>query len=298
MGKQGKAPSWTIPEYTDPSYKTFGTSYGDTSYKDGKFSYNPSASNLSFQNDLEATRSALLKHMGGTDQATNDSLNQWQKTYFDEAQRLSQPQLEGSLFQRGLGGSSMYTGSLNDLITKNANQAILNKYQLQNQDFNQNQTAFGNVNTALNNQYGQGDKLLGLQADYANNQDSRNLDLYKTTLPYKATYNKGKQGQGWGKVAGTVIGGVGGAFMGMPLQGAQLGGAIGGGIDASQGYGSYGSEYIDPLMSAAGGFGGFGGGSSGMMSLNNLSMSNLPSNFKLTGSQGSNADLASKYGYL
>ncbi len=301
MSKKGKAPSWTIPEYKDPTYKTFSTNYGSTSYNDGNFSYNPTGNNLTFQNDLEATRAALLKHMGGTDKASQASLDQWQKTYFDEAQRLSQPQLEGSLFSRGLGGSNMYTGSLNDLIIKNANQAILNKYQLQNQDFNQNQTAFTNVNNELSNLYGQGDKLIGLQAGYAGAQDKNAQDLYGLTLPYKATYNKGKQPQGWGQLAGTVLGGVAGSFIpgAGTLIGSQAGSAVGGGVDAMQGYGSYGSEIMNPLLSS-----GvlnninFGNGNKGY-GLDSLVSSNLPSsNFRLVGSQGNNSDLASKYNYI
>lgn len=282
MGKgQKNAPKWTLPEYQDPTYKTFNTGYGSTSYDGNQFRYNPSASNLSFKNDLEATRSAILKRMGGTDKATTDSLNEWQKTYFDEANRLSQPQLEQSLFARGMGGSNFYTGSLNDLISKNATQSILNKYQLQNQDFNQNQTAFGSVNNALDSEYGRADKLIGLQADYANNQDSRNMDLYKTTLPYLATFNDGrKSANGWQKALGMLS-------------------PIGNDYLKSQGYKNvpgYGTEEVAGIAGAfMGGMGGTGGGS-----LNSLSMNNLPSsnNFRLSGSMGSNASLADKYSYL
>lgn len=253
MGKGSKAPSWSIPEYQDPTYKTFSNNTGSTNYSNGNFSYNPNAANQDFQSQLDATRSAILKSMGGTDQATNDSLNNWQQTYFDEANRLSAPALSNGLFDRGLGGSSYYTGSLNDLISKNANSAILNKYQLQNQNFNQNQTAFNSVNNAENGLTTDANNLLNLQSNYANNQDARNLDLYKTTLPYKATYNAGSQGQGFGGLIGGALGGVGGAFVGGPagaVMGAQIGSGIGGGIDASQGYGSYGSQIYQPTLSA------------------------------------------------
>jgi len=287
MGKGNRKPSWSIPEYQDPTYKTFSTGYGNTSYNNGNFSYNPSASGLDFQNQLQATRSALLKSMGGTDKATNDSLNQWQKTYFDEANRLSQPQLEQSLFSRGLGGSNFYANSLNDLITKNTAQSILNKYQLQNQDFNQNQTAFNNVNSSLNNEYTRGDNLLKLNADYANNQDNRNLDLYKTTLPYKAQYDDGRKSlNGWQQAL---------SFMS----------PIGNDYFKSQGYKNvpgYGTKEAAGIagafmgMPSAGGMSGSGGGG---MNLNSLMYSGLPSNnFSMSGSQGSNADLAAKYGYI
>lgn len=263
MGKGSKAPSWSIPEYQDPTYKTFGSNTGGTTYKDGQFGYAPNAANQDFQTQLDATRSAILKSMGGTDQATNDSLNNWQKTYFDEANRLSAPALSNGLFNRGLGGSNYYMGSMNDLLTKNANSAILNKYQLQNQNFNQNQTAFTNVNSAENGLNSNAKDLLSLQANYANNQDARNLDLYKTTLPYKATYNAGSQGQGFGGLIGGTLGAVGGAVVGGPagaVTGAQIGSGIGGGVDASQGYGSVGSQVYQPTLSA-------------------LSMANLPSSF-------------------
>lgn len=263
MGKGSKPPSWTIPEYTDPTYKTFSTPSGSTSYENNQFSYNPNQAGQDFQTQLDATRAAILKSMGGTDQATNDSLNQWQQTYMDEANRLSVPALSNNLFERGLGGSNYYAGSLNDLLSKNTNQAILNKYQLQNQDFNQNQTAFNNVNTAQNDINAQANNLLNLNANYANNQNQLNYDLYKTTLPYKAQFNAGKQGQGFGGIAGGIIGGIGGAFAGGPLgavEGAKLGSSLGGGIDASQGYGSYGSQVYQPTLSA-------------------LSMANLPSSW-------------------
>lgn len=250
MGKAGKSPSWSIPEYQDPTYKTFANNGGSTSYADNKFSYTPNAANQDFQTQLDATRAAILKHMGGTDQAANDSLNNWQKTYFDEANRLTQPQLENSLFDRGLGGSNFYAGSLNDLLTKNSNQAILNKYQLQNQDFNQNQTAFTNVNNAEQGLTTDANNLLTMSANYANNQDARNMDLYKTTLPYKATFTQGQQGQGFGGLIGAGVGAIGGAFVGNPIMGAQLGSQIGGGIDASQGNGSYGSQVYQPTLQA------------------------------------------------
>lgn len=266
MGKGSKAPSWTIPEYSDPTYKNFSSNTGSTSYDNGSFNYKPNQDNQDFQTQLDATRSAILKSMGGTDQATNDSLNNWQQTYFDEANRLSAPALSNGLFDRGLGGSSYYAGSLNDLLSKNANSAVLNKYQLQNQDFNQNQTAFTNVNSEENNLNTNANNLLTLQANYANNQDARNLQLYQTTLPYKAQYNAGQQGQGFGGIAGGVIGGIGGAIVGGPagaVMGAQLGSSIGGGVDASQGYGSYGSQIYQPTLSALSMAGLPGAGSAG-----------------------------------
>ncbi len=253
MSKKGKAPSWSIPEYKDPTYKTFNTGQGSTSYDNNQFSYNPNQSDQDFQTQLNATRAAILKHMGGSDQATNDSLNNWQQTYFDEANRLSAPALSNGLFDRGLGGSSYYMGSLNDLLAKNANSAILNKYQLQNQDFNQNQTAFTNVNNADALLQKKAMDLLTMNANYANNQDARNLDLYKTTLPYKAQYDAGKQGQGFGGIIGGVLGGAGGFMVGGPagaVTGAQLGSSIGGGVDASQGYDSYGSQIYQPTLNA------------------------------------------------
>lgn len=261
MGKSGNKPSVSIPTYQDPTYKTFSDNTGSTNYNNGNFSYTPNAANQDFQTQLDATRSAILKHMGGTDQATNDSLNNWQKTYFDEANRLSQPQLENSLFDRGLGGSNFYAGSLNDLLTKNSNQAILNKYQLQNQDFNQNQTAFTNVNNAQNDLTKNASNLLGLNANYAANQDKNNSSVYESTLPYLSTRTNGTQGQGFGGLIGGVLGGVGGAVVGGPagaITGAQIGSGVGGGIDASQGYGSVGSNIYQPTLSA-------------------LSMANLPS---------------------
>lgn len=253
MGKGSKKPSWSIPEYQDPAYKTFSTNYGSTAYNKDTNQFSYTGSDPDFENQLKATRMAILKSMGGTDQATQDSLNNWQQVYFDEANRLTAPALSNGLFDRGLGGSQYYMGSLNDLLAKNANNAVLNKYQLQNQDFNQNQTAFQNVSNAENNLAANANTLLGLQAQYANNQDTRNLDLYKTTLPYKATYNAGKQGQGFGGIAGGVIGGIGGALVGGPagaVMGAKLGSSIGGGVDASQGYGSYGSQIYQPTLSA------------------------------------------------
>lgn len=253
MSKGQRAPSFTIPQYSDPTYKTFANNGGSTGYNNGQFSYTPNAANQDFQTQLDATRSAILKHMGGTDQATQDSLNNWQKTYYDEANRLSQPQLEQSLFARGLGGSNFYAGSLNDLLSKNATQSILGKYQLQNQDFNQNQTAFNNVNSAEQGLTTDANNLLNTQAKYAQGQDAQNFDLYKATLPYKATYDAGQKGEGFGGLIGAGLGGVGGFFVGGPegaLQGAQYGSEIGGGVDASQGYGSYGSQAYTPTLDA------------------------------------------------
>ena len=261
MTGSNKKASYDVPKYQEMTPQNIGNSYGSANFNNGAWNYTPGAEDSQFQNDIAATRSAILKSINGSSQDQQAALNNWQDTYFKEAQRLSQPQLEQSLFDRGLGGSQFYAGSLNDLIAKNTTNAILNKYQLaqmQDQQNLANLAGVGNYDQMLR---GSGNDLLTMALNNQQNRESLNNNRYINTLPYTVSYNPAEQKNGFGKLIGTVGGGIAGAFVGNPMLGAQLGGAIGGGIDSSSGANSFGGGLIDTGLAGLGGLNfGSGGG--------------------------------------
>lgn len=160
--------------------------------------------------------------------------------------RLSQPQLENSLIQRGLGGSSVYQGALTDLISKASTDAILNS---QTQKLN---TLSGLQSSYLGPYQQLGQNLLQLAAQTGLSQEQIAAQIYGQQLPYRAQVNYPSQSG----LGGLLSGGLQGLMSGGPL-GALLGG----------GTGFLGAQQ-DPYTTYLGLQGGVGGG--GALSLQNL----------------------------
>lgn len=152
------------------------------------------------------------------------------KTLLDENLRLSQPRLENSLIQRGLGGSSVYQGALTDLISKATTDSILNS---QNQKLN---TLAGLQSSYLGPYEQMGQNLLQLAAQSGMTQDQLAQALYQMQLPYTAQVNYPKNN------------GFGGAIQG-GITGFMTGGPVGAVVGAGTGYlGSQQGAYSQPYM--------------------------------------------------
>lgn len=152
------------------------------------------------------------------------------KTFMDESLRLSQPTLENSLIQRGLGGSSVYQGALTDLISKASTDAVLQSGNQRNNALNTLQSSYFGPQQQL------GQALLQLSAQTGISQDQLAQQLYQTQLPYTAQVNYPKQSG----LQGLIQGGI---------QGFATGGLPGAVIGAGTGYyGSQSDGYSQPLM--------------------------------------------------
>ena len=170
--KQG---SWSLPT----GGQTFSNPYGTGSYSNNNFGFNMNAGTQDYYNQLDAMRKAIYSGLGYTSAARENSLNQWQDTFTKEALRTSQPQLEQSLFDRGLGGSKYYSDSLTDLLSKVGTQGVLNREQLSNQDQQMNLSYLASINPEIQNILNQGNSLTGAAASQWNSM-----------LPYTATWNQ------------------------------------------------------------------------------------------------------------
>jgi hypothetical protein len=138
------------------------------------------------------------------------------QTFQQESLRLSQPQLENSLIQRGLGGSSVYQGALTDLINKASTDAILNSSQLRNQNLASLQSSY----FAPYQQLGQ--NLLQLAGGANTSQDQLAQSLYQALLPYTAQINQPKNNG--------LLGALTGAGQGFIMSGGNPFGALAGGV--------------------------------------------------------------------
>ena len=146
--------------------------------------------------------------------------------------RIAQPQLENSLIQRGLGGSSVYQGAITDLFSKASMDAILNS---QNSKLN---TLAGLQSSYLGPNQQLGEALLQLAASTGISQEQLAQAMYQATLPYKTTVDYPKQSG----LGGLISGGIQG-FMG---SGGNPFGALAG---AGVGYfGSAAPGYSQPYM--------------------------------------------------
>lgn len=181
--------SWDIPTYTAPTPSSFSNPYGTSQFKDNTYSTNLSSGTQDYYNQLDAMRKSIYSGLGYTSQAREASLNQWQDTFTKEALRTSQPQLEQSLFARGLGGSKYYSDSLTDLLSKVNTQGVLNREQLSTNDQNMQLQYLNSINPEIQNILSQVNGLNTNTANQGNIQNQQAWNQYSSMLPYTATYN-------------------------------------------------------------------------------------------------------------
>lgn len=242
-----------IPQYNEPTPYGFSTPDASVGFSNGNFNLSYSPQMQQSMDDMSAMRNAIMKSLGTTSADREASLNNWQDTFQKELLRSSQPQLEQSLFDRGLGGSNYYSGALTDLISKAGSQAVLNREQLAQQDEQSKINRLGAV-AGLQNQDQQNNMgLLGLANQSFDARNSLASQRYGQTLPYLASYS---QNPGYLGLGGTALGGLAGFAMGgFPgaAAGAGIGGAVGGGVDTGMGNSSYGNQFYSQVPQMMGG---------------------------------------------
>lgn len=250
---KGSKGSWSLPSYSSSGIIDFSNPLGSTKFTQGTtgvnsgtfgFEFNPETQD--YYNQLTAMRNAILSGLGYTSDAREASLNKWQDTFTKEALRTTQPQLEQSLFARGLGGSRYYSDSLTDLLTKVATQGVLNRENLALQDENLKLQQLASINPEVANLINQANSLS--QNSYAATENQ-----YQNLFPYLATWNKGKSGTmdilggALGATAGLIMGGPAGAVTGYQL-GSSLGSGFNTGPQSSLGQGLNSLASIGSIM--------------------------------------------------
>ena len=233
MSLSSKKPTITVPQYSPPpkpSYSAFGLTASPQGTGYGL------AEDPTVLADRQAAESIRRELIGSLGLSGSESDPYAQKT-LQESLRLAQPQLENSLIQRGLGGSSVYQGAITDLLSKATMEAILNS---QNQKLN----TLGTLQSSyFGPQQQLGQALLQLAGQTGLSQEQLAMELYKATLPYKTTVDYPKQSG----LAGLISGGIQGAQSGAAFGpwGALAGGVAGG---ATGYYGSKSDAYSQPYM--------------------------------------------------
>jgi hypothetical protein len=215
----GNKGSWDLPTYSKSGVLNFSNPYG-TSYfsqgtggaNSGTFGVNLTPSTQEYSDQLSAMRNSILSGLGYTAPSREASLNQWQDTFSKEALRTAQPQLEQSLFARGLGGSKYYSDSLTDLLSKVNTQAVLNRENLANTDEQLKLSQLSSVNSGMSDLINQINSLSGSAYGATSNQ-------WNTLLPYLAEYN---QEPGTYDLLGQGIGGLGALALAPFTGGASL----------------------------------------------------------------------------
>ena len=132
MSFSGTKPSVDIPQYQAPGFNMPG--FGGSSFQDGAFQFNEDPTQQQDREQVEAMRRSVLTGLGITSPQREASRKRFEETFFKESQRLTQPKLEQSLFERGLGGSKFYQDSVTDLLSKIGTQSVLQGENLQRQD--------------------------------------------------------------------------------------------------------------------------------------------------------------------
>lgn len=231
MGKKDEA-SWELPTYTQPIPSNFSNPYGTSSFTNNTYSTTLSPETQDYYNQLSAMQKAIYSGLGYTSPAREASLNRWEDTFNKEALRTAQPQLEQSLFERGLGGSKYYQGALTDLLSKVATQGTLNREQLSNNDQQMQLQYLASINPQISNILNQANSLMSASANQGNIQNQNAWNQYTSMLPYNATYNAGNDYSGLSSLLGTGLGALFALPTGgmSPLMGAMLGNMIGSGV--------------------------------------------------------------------
>ena len=216
-----------IPSFSKPAVPTFRLpGFGQTTYGDNAYGLQLNPEQEAYQQQVKALRGSILSGLGITSPEREASLNQWQDTFQREAARTTMPQLEQTLFSRGLGGSNFYQGAITDLLSKIATQGVLGREDLANRDEQLKLAQLGQIagldQTALANM----SDLIGMGTNQYNSDYGNALNLYGQQLPYLASVTKrgdpfmgalqgGVQGlmlgggNPWAAAAGAGIGAIG-----------------------------------------------------------------------------------------
>lgn len=248
-------PSVSIPQYSNPTPTDFNTNYGSLKYANGAYNY--TSANPESDAEMATLRDAIGAHLGvtGSDQLAQNQ--DWQTAFQNAALKNSAPQLSNQLFNAGLGGSTAYSNALGDLYSNVATQGVLNGQSLNLANTQSMQNSFNTLNSGIGQGQNYALNLANVAAGYNTNANAQANQRYQATLPYLATVNN-NQGQGYGQLIGAGLGAVGGAFIGNPILGAQLGSTIGGGVDTGMGNQSVGGNYINAGLSGFGALNGAG----------------------------------------
>ena len=234
MSLSSKKPTISIPEYQKPPQPNF-SAYGQTAQGNGNGGYGitEDPTQLADYQAASKVRSDLINSLGLSGQTSDP----YAQTFQQESLRLSQPQLENSLIQRGLGGSTVYQGALTDLINKASTDAVLNSSQLRN-------NTLANLQSSYFGPYQQlGQNLLQLASGANSNQQQLAQQMYQALLPYTAQVNYPKQSGLSGLISGGLQGAMSGSAFG-PI--GMIAGGLGGG--ATGYYGSQAPAYSQPYM--------------------------------------------------
>jgi hypothetical protein len=180
----------------------------------------------------EGIRKELLQALGLS--GPSGGAADYSKLIADESLRYSQPQLENSLIQRGLGGSSVYRDALTELINKAAVQGTLSSG-----DYVRNNLASLTGNYLLP-YYQIGQNLLGLSAQTGLSEEQLAQQRYLATLPYLATVNT----PGGNKWQNALMGG----FQGMLNGGGFIPGAVTGFANSQSTSVPYATYQYDQLL--------------------------------------------------
>ncbi len=233
---KGSKGSWDLPSYSKSGVINFANPYGTTRWTQGgegsgtnagtwDFAFNPSGQK--YYDDLTTMRNSIMSGLGFTSPAREASLNEWQDTFARESARTSMPQLEQTLFSRGMGGSRLYQGAVTDLLSKIATQSVLNRENLAMQDENLKLSQLAAINPMITD-------LLNRSDSYVNSAYGATEKQYENLFPYLANYNQKKGNlDTWGQIAGLALAVgaapfTGGASLALAPTMMGAGGSIGG----------------------------------------------------------------------
>ena len=200
-----KRPKVEIPKYKEPAKVGFQTPWGDVGFDPtgSNFVLSQSPEQEAERLEIEALRNSILKTIGVTSPEREASLNKFEETFFAESTRLAVPKLENTLFDRGLGGSSVYQGAVRDLLSQLATESVLQRETLRNQDETTKINQLNSVDSLLANDRNAGMTLLNLAQGFNSNQSALATNRYNNTLPYAAQVT-GSSSPGIGQILGAV----------------------------------------------------------------------------------------------
>lgn len=261
---QSKSPSVSIPQYNAPTPLNFNTPYGSVNYGNGGYTYNQSPGMQDQTNNINSMQQGLMGMMNQNPQQQLASQNAWQQAFMQQATQNTLPSLQNTLFNQGLGGSSIYGSSMANLLSNLGSQSVLNSQNMNLANQNSLQGLYSQLQGTQNANMGYAGNLMQMAGNYNLNQNQQAQQLYGTQLPYQASVNMPQQNQ-WLQPLMTAGGAGVGAMMGNPMMGAQVGSGIGGAISGNYNPAYSGiasmlpsqmSQGMSPLSGMVGGFGG------------------------------------------
>jgi len=244
MMSKSKSPSVELPVYTQPQPQQYSMpGFGQTTYGNNMWGFNEDPTQMAYRQQLETMRSSVLKGLGITAPEREASLNQWQDIFTKEALRTSMPQLEQTLFSRGLGGSRFYGDQVTDLLSKIGTQGVLNREQLSQSDEQLKLQQLASILGAGQSNIGNMQNMMGQATGQTNFAQQQAWKQYMDMLPYTPQVNAGTPStfsnilSGISSV-GSLLGGLG-----------SLGGLFGGGTTGGGTTGSYpwAADYLQPF---------------------------------------------------